>query len=385
MADLAEPQLDFYPHGCPDCAERRVALPGVLPDVADDFAWGARDYDALRLMMLEDLAARLPERGRWTGADLEVVLVEALAAILAQLSDMMDRVAAEGYLSTARRPESVRRLLGLIGYDAVTAAREAGVIGPAGEAPELERAWRRSPEAMEDARAAGPREIRTQRRMVTPDDYAVRLQEHPLIARVTAWEQWSGAWPVVRVAILAQEGAPLDTPGYDPGTRRAEVEAFNLGLGLPAPAWGAQATLRGLLTPFVDAFRMAAQEVWLEEALRVPIFMSISIRVGERHFRSEVRRAVDEALGTGPGGFFRAGRLRFGQDLWESDVLEALTALEGVEDVCLNRFKRLGRQFVDDPSRRIELGPREVAACDNDPGAPEHGYFVLRLNGGRGG
>src|SRR4051812_50132952 len=80
--------------------------------------------------MMEELAARVPERQRWTPADLETVLVEALAAVLDQLSDRADRVAAEAYLPTARRPESVRRLLQYIGYDAVRAALAAGDIQP---------------------------------------------------------------------------------------------------------------------------------------------------------------------------------------------------------------------------------------------------------------
>ena len=85
-----------------------------------------RDYDGFRLFMLEELAARFPERTRWTPADMEVVLVEQLAALLDQLSDMLDRIAGEGYLETARRPDSVRRLLGLIGYDAVKMAQAHG-------------------------------------------------------------------------------------------------------------------------------------------------------------------------------------------------------------------------------------------------------------------
>ena len=41
----------------------------------------------------EELAARFPERRRWTPGDLEVVMVEVMAALLDQLSDMADRVA----------------------------------------------------------------------------------------------------------------------------------------------------------------------------------------------------------------------------------------------------------------------------------------------------
>jgi len=109
MAESPKSELVFEGR-CPDCAERRVELPAPLPETGDDFAWLVRDYDSFRRFMLEELAGRFPERTRWTAGDLEVVLVEALAAVLDQLSDMTDRVAAEASLETARRPESVRRL-----------------------------------------------------------------------------------------------------------------------------------------------------------------------------------------------------------------------------------------------------------------------------------
>jgi len=81
MAETPEVELIFQA-GCPDCGMRRAHLPAPLPPVGDDFDWRLRDYDGFRLFMLEELAARFPERQRWTPADLEVVLVEALSAVL---------------------------------------------------------------------------------------------------------------------------------------------------------------------------------------------------------------------------------------------------------------------------------------------------------------
>jgi hypothetical protein len=131
---------------------------------------------------------------------------------------------------------------------------------------------------------------------------------------------------------------------------------------------------------------MSGQEVLVEDARRVPVSLSFSIRVGEDYFRSEVRRAVQQALGTEAGGFFEPGRLRFGEDLHESDLIQALTALEGVEEVCLNRFKRLGRRFPDERAwGRIPFDGVEIASCDNDPAHPENGYYRLTLHGGRPG
>jgi hypothetical protein len=141
-----------------------------------------------------------------------------------------------------------------------------------------------------------------------------------------------------------------------------------------------------VLRPFIDACRMVDQEVILEDARPVPITMSISIRVAPNYFRSEIRNAVAEALGTGPGGFFEPGRLQFGENLHVSDVMQVLTGLAGVENVCLNRFKRIGTQFEDRVNKGfIDLKDLEIPACDNDPARPGRGYYRLTLHGGRRG
>ncbi len=377
---------------CPDCAERRVELPPPLPEPGDDFDWLARDYDSFRRLMLEELAGRFPERTRWTAGDLEVVFVEALAAVLDQLSDMADRVATEAYLETARRPESVRRLLSLIGYDAATAAglEDDPPATPDGKSrhQKLDELWRRNPHLMEPARLEGPRSIHTQRRMVTVADYADRLTDHPLVLRASGWSAWTGSWPTVRVATVLWNDHPLDEEGIPyPDDLRERIEAFHHEQRIWDPVWEPEPpTIRTILRPYLEAWRMAGQEVVLEDAVPVGIKMFISIRVRDNYFQSEVRNAVHQALGTGPGGFFEPGRLGFGEDLYASDVFQTLMSLDGVENVCLNRFKRFGDQYPDQTDTgRIPLQGLEIAICDNDPRRPERGYINLTLTGGRRG
>ena len=164
MADLKDPILEFD-GGCPDCGERLAVLPIPVPGVANDFDWTSRDYDSFRLFMMQELAYRFPDRRRWTPADMEVVVVELLAAALDRASHALDAVQAERYLETARRPQSVRRLLKLIGYDAVLRTDPAILedLPPTPEnvaetdAQKLERYWRLNPPAMENARKEGPR------------------------------------------------------------------------------------------------------------------------------------------------------------------------------------------------------------------------------------
>jgi hypothetical protein len=345
--------------------------------------------------MLQELAARFPERQRWTPADVEVALVEVLAAVLDQLSDMLDRTAAEGYLATARQPESVRRLLKLIGYDALTLAQNLNQP-PFDKTPHVsdsrtpeqrfDQYWQDNPQKMEVARVAGPRSIHTQKRIVTVDDFVTRLEEHPLVLRAHAWEEWGGSWSLIQVAIIPWQRLKLDDPSNYDDEVWAETEQFHDERGLFLPERSAQASVRTILRPYLEAYRMSGQEVLLREAEEVGIQIFISIQVDSNYFQSEVRRAVEHTLGTGPDGFFEPGRLRFGEDLWASDLFQWVMALDGVDNVCLNRFKRIGDRYADmAETGQIKLEGLEVAVCDNDQANPERGYIRLSLNGGRKG
>ena len=388
MATLPEPELNFT-GDCPDCGEREIKLPDPLPDIGDDFDWSARDYDSIRRFMMEELAARFPDRQRWTPADLEVVIVEVLAAMLDQFSDMLDRVSQEAYLGTARRPESVRRLLSMIGFDAIQRAMAKNEIDDTltglDAASALDQYWYDNPYAMELARREGPRSIYTQYRMVTVNDYAQRLEDHPLVERAHAWSEWTGSWMTVFVAVITWNNLVLDEDKLKadiPQEIRDQVDTFNIDRGLPSD-WGPGFTLRGLLRPFIDQYRMVGQEVFLDDAVLVGISMSFSILLAKNYYRSEVKREIKEVLGDGPEGFFRPGRLMFGEDLHASDLIQTLMQLPGVQNVCLNRFKRVGSAFPDESdSGLIKLEGLEVAICDNDMSDPNHGYYRLYFHGG---
>jgi hypothetical protein len=424
MASAPQPRLVFDEDACPDCGRRHAQLPGELPHPGDDLDLDARDFDQLRRIMLEDLAARGPDRDRWSPADLDVVLVEALASSLDELSDMADRVAAEAYLETARRPSTVRWLLELIGADPVGEALRAGRLpvtaaelaaaSDQAEAVELaarhlDALWYRAPHLMDEARAEGPRRIREQRRMVTVDDHAARLEDHPLVLRASAREAWHGTWPRVEVALILVGRRPLDQDGRDPGPdgtvrtlaeqlsgdQRRVTAAFHAAHRLPAPpGWeepdapldaAGQAdeqrrTLRSLLVPYVEALRMVGTEVVLRDAVETPVTVALSVGVGDDYFRSEVRRALQDALGS-EAGLFHPAAFGFGRDVHVSDVVEATYAVAGVEDVCVNRFKRRGRRHPDRAGEGvIRLDDLEIASL-----GPRDSGLRLSLHGGRPG
>ncbi|MDX8391064.1 MAG: hypothetical protein R8K53_00595 [Mariprofundaceae bacterium] len=462
MAANPKIQLNFAA-GCPDCGVRKVDLPKALVDPGDDFDWDVRDYDGFRLFMLQELAAKFPERLRWTPADVEVVVVEVLSTVLDQLSDTQDRIAAETFLETARQPASVRRLLRLIGYDAV--AKSDASVGIPDATPEsseteaqrrvrlqgfclplhayfddyqqisdslgsatqlgiqafindsesadamalqavqdfldaapdfvrragqdvLEKYWFSHPFEMDKHRLAGPREIHDQQRMVVPDDYGNRLKAHPLVNRAKGWSEWSGSWHTVNVAVAGWQNYLLDEAIAVDAERRSEVDLFHSENGLPEVNWGDGngSDIRLILMQYINAWRMAGQQVVLYDPVAVGISMSISLQVAKNYFQSEAGAVTDAALGMGVQGFFAPGRLQFGEDLHVSDIYEVLMALDGVEAVCLNRFKRVGSQFPDmSDTGVIELDDLDIAICDQDAAHPERGYYRLRLHGGKKG
>jgi hypothetical protein len=401
MAELAEPILIFE-GGCPDCGDRRAVLPPPLPVIADDFDWRARDYDSIRLFLMQELAYRFPERRRWTPADIEVVLVELLAAALDRASHALDVVQAERYLETAKRPQSVRRLLKLIGFDAVerTAPATLDALPPAPSGvtetseQKLERYWRLQPAAMEEARALGPSLTFEVRRMVTLDDHRTMLERHPLVARARARLAWSAAWNTILVAALLENNLGLDDPLHtddDPPvdglpseveeSQWQEIVAFHRVEHLPLPPVNKALTPRRLLRAMVELNRMIGTEVLLEAAKAVPITFVLSIRARKGYFRSELKQALDGAFSSDQGGFFEPGRLGFGEDLFASDIVETAMAVEGVAVACLNRFKRVGPYPDETANGLIVVAEDEFVLCMNDHSKPEQGTFRITVNG----
>lgn len=405
MASTPVPKL-MFPGGCPDCGQRFVNLPSALPDVGDDFDWLVRDFSGFRRFMLEELAVRFPERTRWTAADMEVVLIEVLATVLDQLSDMIDRVQAEAFLETARRPESVRRILKLIGYDPIVemGLLEDSVDKQAAYKTAIEK-FDQDPFAVERARLQGPRSVRTQKRMVTVNDYGIRLEEHPLVLQAQAIYEWTGPWSSTRVAIIAWDQTVLDdipeyknTDGilekgyghtFSAGKTLADViQSFHQKRKLFEPVLNSNTppTIRTILRHYVERYRMIGQEVILCDPVYAGISMSLSIQVNVNYFQSEIQHSVAKVLGRGKGGFFEPGRLNFGEDLYASDIIQYLMTLDGIENICLNRFKRVGKIYPDRVKEGfIPFNDLEIAVCDNVAGEPGKGYYTLILHGGRKG
>lgn len=392
MAELPEPVVVFD-DGCPDCGERQAVLPLPIPGVDDDFDWLARDYDSFRLFMMQELVSRAPDRTRWTPADMEVVIVEVLAAALDRMSHALDRVQGERFLDSARRPGSLRRLLALIGCDPTPQVATAlGKLLTDTTAQDIETYWRANPVEMERARREGPLQIGEQRRMVTLDDYATTLTAHPLVALARARLVWTGSWQTILVSTVQTNdyglddvlvlGAEGDTGIYD--DLWAQVQAHNGALGLPlSDITATQVTPRRVLRPLIDAYRMIGTEVFLEAAKPAPVAILLSVRAKPGYFRTEMRQALAQVFSSERGGYFEPGKHGFGEALFASDIIEAAMRVEGVAVACLNGFHRLGRGFSDSTKAGvIEVADDTFIQCLSERGNPDGGRIGITVNGG---
>ena len=110
--------VDFsFKVGCSSDFDCQV--PAVCPPVvrrAVDINYLAKDYASFRQLMLDRMAALVPQWTERNVSDLGIALVEILAYAGDYLSYQQDAVATEAYLGTARRRVSVKRHVRLIDY-----------------------------------------------------------------------------------------------------------------------------------------------------------------------------------------------------------------------------------------------------------------------------
>jgi hypothetical protein len=97
-----------------DCKPERECVDELPLEPQIDYL--AKDYASFRRLMLDRLAALVPDWRERSAADLGVALVELLAYVGDHLSYFQDAVATEAYLGTARRRVSVRRHARLVDY-----------------------------------------------------------------------------------------------------------------------------------------------------------------------------------------------------------------------------------------------------------------------------
>ena len=215
------------------------------------------------------------------------------------------------------------------------------------------------PESAAEVRRHAPQAFRTQERAVTPADYAEVTERMDGVQRAAAGLRWTGSWHTVFVTIDRDGGDPVDAAF---ATTAAE---------------------------HLDRYRMAGHDLHIGEPVHVSLAIDLMVCVNTGHFRSHVRQALLDVLGSrmrsdGTRGLFHPDNFSFGQTVFLSPVYAAARAVAGVDSVQVTRLQRQGQ---DDPTPLADgfmpLGRLEIARLDNDPNFPEHGVLRLTLHGGK--
>ena len=215
------------------------------------------------------------------------------------------------------------------------------------------------PESIEHVRQSAPSAFRTQERAVTPEDHARVAERHPQVQRAAATVRWTGSWRTVFVTVDRLGGLEVDV----------ELEEE--------------------LRLFFDRFRMAGQDVEIDNPRFAFLEAEMHVCVEPDHFRSDVKAVLLDVfsartLPDGRRGVFHPDNFTFGEPVYLSFLYAAAQAVEGVASVEITKLQRLrgeSQQALDDGYLSMER--LEVARLDNDPNFPEHGVFNLSVEGGK--
>lgn len=214
-------------------------------------------------------------------------------------------------------------------------------------------------ESIEHARAHAPYAFRTQRRAVTPADYADKAGEFPGVQRAAARLRWTGSWYTMYVSVDRRGGAALD-------------DAFEAGL-------------RGHL----EQFRLAGHDLEIDRPQAVPLEVAMDVVIHPDYERSSVRAALlrafsNRSLPDGTRGVFHPDNFSFGQAVHLSPFYAAAQNTNGVQSVDITIFQRQNNPASDGRDLgKLPMGRFEIPRLDNDPNFPGRGSFSLSLRGGR--
>ncbi|HPR45323.1 MAG TPA: putative baseplate assembly protein, partial [Ottowia sp.] len=216
-----------------------------------------------------------------------------------------------------------------------------------------------APETGAEVRRHAPQAFRTLERAVTPADYAEVTERLAGVQRAAAGLRWTGSWHTVFVTVDREGGEPVD------------------------------AAFATTAVEHLDRYRMAGHDLHITDPIHVSLEIDLLVCVQPDAFRSNVRRALLDVLGSrvradGTRGLFHPDNFSFGQTVFLSPLYAAARTVAGVASVQVTRFQRQGQP---DPTPLADgfmpLGRLEIARLDNDPNFPEHGVLRLELHGGK--
>jgi predicted phage baseplate assembly protein len=214
-------------------------------------------------------------------------------------------------------------------------------------------------ESNDSVRRRAPEAFRRLERAVTREDYAEVTERHDDVQNAAATFRWTGSWHTVFVTVDREGGEALSEEFADS------------------------------LQHHLDRYRMAGHDLAFREPIYVPLEVALHVCVQPDHFRSDVKRTLNElfsnrVLRDGRRALFHPDNLGFGEPVYVSRLYAAARTVPGVLSLHVQAFRRQG---TDDElalqEGRIKLGRLEIARLDNDPNYPERGVLDMELHGGK--
>ena len=196
-------------------------------------------------------------------------------------------------------------------------------------------------------------------RAVTEEDYATVAAKHPEVSKAVANFRWTGSWHTVFISVDPRGRTEL-TPELARQMRR-----------------------------WVQRFTQTGYDLKIRQPIYVPLKIEAEVCVALSHFRAHVLEALlnalsNQELSDGSRGFFHPDNFSFGDPIYLSRLCAAMEAVEGVDSVEINTFKRLAKLPAEELRKSyIAMDPLEVARLDNDPNFPERGILRLNMKGGK--
>lgn len=410
MADRPYSLLDFNEGSCSDCARRVAVMPPPVLKLDKELNTRARDFDSIVEYMLGILRESDPERAKFSQADSEVILVEALAAALDRSSHALDVAFAERFLSTANWPSSIVRILALIdGVDdallAVKAHLNSTEIARLGLNDEAQPAQivlfnilTARPFLKPLAKAAGLENVTKGYSCISVENLREKLQQCPIVSQALCLHK-IGAGEVIyeatiwltdsRLNLMSQVDALGDAfVQFEDYINRAErilsyddlIPMINTG---DSETQLRESTIRTALYRVVAPLMPQNSTLRLLDGRRAGVYMRLCVEVDANYYRSEVELAVRERLSAKAGGFFDPRNFETGEALYISDIHETLMALNGVRGVIISALRLVG----DGSTQALTDGHLSAPAnttliLDNENSDARTGYYLLRLSGG---
>lgn len=232
---------------------------------------------------------------------------------------------------------------------------ETGVLGVDNPLP---AAGGVDPESAEEIRRDAPQAFGVQERAVTAADYTEVSQRLDAVQRAAATMRWTGSWHTVFVTADAAGGRAVD------------------------------AAFETRLRTHLERYRLAGYDLEVDAPHFVPVEIGLAVCAQRGHFRSQVARAVLDALSNrtlpdGRRGLFHPDNLTFGTPVTLSAVYAAVHAVPGVESVTVHTFRRHRLPETSGlDAGELPMGRLEIPRLDNDPNFPERGVLDLTMGGG---